>query len=81
MNRYAGPFLQGIHPPIASPKDMETSPHAVGFGMKFAPTAARKKNASAIPKKILPMSYSLKASPFTPAGAYGYMVERIARGA
>lgn len=60
MSLYAGPFLQGIHPPIASPSAIETRPHAVGFGMKFAPTAAKKNNAAAMPKKILPMVYPLK---------------------
>lgn len=57
MSRYA--FLQGIHPPTAMPNDMETSPQAVGLGMKFALTAARKKNSTAIPKKILPTVNSL----------------------
>lgn len=57
---YAGPFLKGSHPPIASPSDIETRPHAVGLGMKFALTAARKKNRTAMPKKILPTRVFLK---------------------
>lgn len=59
MSPYA-PLGQGTQPPIASPSAVEKSPQAVGFGMKFAPTPAKKKSSAAIAKKILPMTFPLK---------------------
>lgn len=68
-----GDFLQGIHPPTARPSASATNPHAVGLGMKVAPTAAMKKNRAAMPKKILPMMRSLKwLRQYTTSVALGY---------
>lgn len=55
-------FLQGVHSPTARPSARDTNPHAVGFGMKVAPTAAKKKKKAEMPKKILPTFDSLKRS-------------------
>jgi hypothetical protein len=57
---YAVFLAQGVHPPTMKPIARAQSPQAVGFGMVSTCTADRKKKKSEIPKKIMPMAYSLK---------------------
>lgn len=61
-SRHAEGF-QGVQLPIAMPRASEKSPHAVGFGMMFAPMIAKKKSSAAMAKKIRPITEdSLKRS-------------------